>query len=152
MANRKVLNLEGVRIGFRNFAGLEGRYNKKGDRNFVVFLEEEKAKELSDEGWNVKYPKTNDDIDPDEDTREAYLPVSLNYNGFPPKVIVIADGQASKLVEDEVDMLDYADILDVDIVINPYQWTVNGSSGIKAYCKAIYVTINTDAFESKYGI
>lgn len=152
MANKNVLNLEGVSIGFRNFAGAEGRYNKQGDRNFVVFLDDAKAKELLSKGWNVKFPKENDDIDPEEDTRHPYLPVSLNFNGFPPKVVVIADGNASKLDESEVDMLDYADILDVDIVLNPYNWSVNGSTGIKAYCKAIYVTIDTDAFDAKYGI
>jgi hypothetical protein len=36
----KPLSLENVRIGFRNFEGREGQYNKSGDRNFVVFLED----------------------------------------------------------------------------------------------------------------
>lgn len=105
MAKQNVLNLEGVRIGFRNFAGEEGRYNKKGDRNFVVFLDDAEADKLEADGWNVKSPKPNDDIDPEEDTRQAYLPVSLNFNGFPPKVVVIADGNATKLGEDEVTCL-----------------------------------------------
>ena len=148
----KPISLEGVSIGFRNFSGAEGPYNKAGDRNFVVFLDDETAARLSDEGWNVKYPKTRDDLDPEEDQRNPYLPVSLTFNAYPPKVVLVKSEGAVKLDEDSVSMLDWADITDVDLVVRPYSWTVNGKSGVKAYLKAIYVTINEDEFESKYGI
>lgn len=148
------VSMEGVRIGFRNFNGEEGQYNKKGDRNFVVFLDDETAKNMKAEGWNVKFPKDRDDIDPDEDTREPYLPVSVTFGQYPPKVVLIngQGGKATKLDEDSVGMLDWAEIVDVDCIIRPYNWTVNGNSGTKAYLKALYVTINEDEFAEKYGI
>lgn len=153
MANNvDVLNLEGAQIGFRNFAGAEGPYNKAGDRNFVVFLDPEQAKDLEAKGWNIKWPKERPDVTPEDDDRNPYLPVQVAYNRFPPKVIMITDGNATRLEEEEVETLDFVEIEKSDIVLNPYHWSVNGKEGIKAYLKAIYVTVATDAFSSKYGV
>ena len=49
-----------------------------------------------------------------------------------------------------VEILDFADIESVDLVLNPYNWSMkNGSAGVKAYVKVMYVTIAEDAFEDK---
>lgn len=152
MAKSSELLLPNVQIGFRNFSGAAGPYNKEGDRNFVVFLSQEKAQELSDEGWNVKWPKDNSDIDPEEDSRNPYLPVSLSMDPYPAKVVLVNGEKTERLEEDQVSMLDWAEIENVDLVVRPYTWAVNGNTGIKAYTKAIYVTIATDAFQQKYGI
>ena len=45
--------MENVRIGFKNFEGREGPYNRKGERDFVVFLDSEFAKQLESEGWKI---------------------------------------------------------------------------------------------------
>ena len=147
------ISIANVRLGFRNFAGAEGPYNKKGDRNFVVFLEEQQAKDLESDGWNIKWPKEREEVDPDSDfEQQPFLPVSFSFTNFPPKIVLVTDGNASRIGEDEVDMLDWAEIENADIVIRPYNWSVNGNSGVKAYLKALYVTLATDEFSSKYGI
>lgn len=142
----KNLAIEGARIIFRNFRGEEGKYNKAGDRNFCVLLDPANAIALKEEGWNVKYLAPRDD----EDEPQPYLPVSVNFRNIPPKVLLITSGGKTQLDEDTVGSLDWAELENVDLIIRPYNWEVNGDSGIKAYLKAGYFTIVEDEFEKKY--
>ena len=154
---RKQLNLEGAQIGFRNFEGREGQYNRAGDRSFVVFLNEELANELEKEGWNVKWPKASD-RDPEEDTRQPYIQIAARYDNVPPKVYLISKSQKNEepninlLNESEIGMLDWSEFQQIDLVIRPYEYTVNGKSGVKAYLKTGYFTLSDDGFSSKYGL
>ena len=148
----KEIVMESVQIGFRNFEGREGPYNRKGDRDFVVFLDPEFAEELDREGWNIKWPKPNDHINPEEDDRNPYLPISVGFEFYPAKVYIISNENVTMVGQDEVEMLDWAELENVDLVIRPYEWEVNGNSGVKAYLKAGYFTIVTNAFDDKYGI
>ena len=148
----KQLNIAGARIGFKNFTGLEGAYNKEGERSFAVFLDDELAETLSADGWNVKYPKPREISGDEEDTRQPYLAVEVAFGKFPPKIVTITNDIPKVLSEEEVNTLDWLEIENVDLVINPYHWSVNGNSGVKAYLKAIYATIESDMFSQKYGI
>lgn len=148
----KPVSLENVRIGFKNFEGREGMYNKKGERSFAVFLDNETADLMLAEGWNVKFPKPNENIDAFEDTRQPYLQISVSFDFYPPNVFLISNDRPTKLTEDEIAMLDWAEIENVDLVIRPYEWSVNRNSGIKAYLKSGYFTIVADRFAEKYGI
>lgn len=145
----EVVELGDVRIGFRNFEGREGAYNRKGERSFAVFLPQDIAEQMAADGWNVKFPEVHED---DEFAREPYMNVSLTFDKFPPKVVLFSNGVATKLSGDEVSMLDWAEIVKTDLVIRPYEWSVNKAHGVKAYLKAGYFTIETDSFASKYGI
>lgn len=154
MATLKTVNIEGAKIGFRNFEGREGKYNKEGERSFAVFLDFETADAMARDGWNIKYPKVSDEIntDPEEDTRLPYVIVSVTFKSFPPNIFLISNDRPTKLGEEEVGMLDWAEIENVDLVLRPYEWSVNRNSGIKAYLKAGYFTIVTDKFAEKYGV
>lgn len=152
MALTKELKLENVKIGYRNFSGDEGPYNRKGDRSFSIFLEDALAKEIFENGWNVKWPKPNPDIREEDDKRLPYLTVSVRFDNIPPKVVLIVGEKVNILTEDQVGTLDYAEIENVDVVVTPYNWSVNGKDGIKAYLKSIYVTLKPDPFAEKYGI
>jgi hypothetical protein len=141
--------MEGVRIIFRNFSGKEGQYNREGDRNFAVLLDQQVATDLATDGWNVKWLKPREE-DEGEDP-QAYLQVSVNFKGRPPRVVLLTSTKRRNLDESEVEDLDWVDIKNVDLIIRPYEWTVNGKSGIKAYLQSIYVTIEEDALEKKYA-
>jgi hypothetical protein len=142
--------MEGVRIVFRNFAGKEGMYNREGDRNFAVLIDDQVAEDLASDGWNVKWLEPREDADEGED-RQAYLPVSVSWKGRPPTIVLITSRGRTNLDEAHVDMLDWADITNVDLIVRPYHWDVNGKTGIKAYLKSIYVTIEEDELERKYA-
>lgn len=145
--NDNTVLMEDVRIIFRNFAGKEGRYNREGDRNFAVLLDPDIAEAMLKDGWNVKYLKPRDE----EEEPQAYLQVSVNYKGRPPRIVMVTSRGRTNLSEDEVELLDWADIVTTDLIVRPYEWAVNGATGIKAYAQSVFVTIQEDALELKYA-
>lgn len=149
VASDDTVLMEGVRIVFRNFEGKEGPYNKAGDRNFAVILTPEVANAMADDGWNVKWLKPREEDEGEEEV--PYLPVSLRYDVFPPNVTLVTSNSRTQLDESTVEMLDYADITNVDLIVRPYEWSVNGKGGIKAYVKTMFVTIEEDALVRKYS-
>lgn len=149
MADDNTVLMEGVRLVFRNFAGKEQQYNREGDRNFAVLLDDNIAEQMLADGWNVKYMKPRED-DEDE-TQQAYLQVSVGYKGRPPKIVMITSRGRTNIGEDEVETLDWVDILNADLIVRPYEWAVQGKTGIKAYLKSLFVTIEEDALERKYA-
>ena len=138
--------LEERRILFRNFSGEEGRFNAKGQRNFNVLLGDEEAEAMLKDGWNVKYLQPREE----GDAPQPRLEVSVHFGKNPPRVILITSKGKTPLDESMVGILDWADIENVDMIIRPYMWEVNGRTGVKAYLKSIYVTIREDELELKY--
>lgn len=146
--NKRLDNIvvENARLIFKNFAGEESKFNRAGNRNFCVILDGDSAEDLRQMGWNVKTLRPRED----EDEPTYYLQVTVAFGNFPPKVIMISGKTKTVLDEESIDTLDYAEIANVDLIIRPYHWEVNGKEGIKAYLKTMYVTIEQDVFAGKY--
>ena len=108
MSNERIPNLsvENARIFFRNFAGKEKKFNPAGKRNFCLALDDDTAERLADQGWNVK---TLPPREPDDDPR-PYLQVDVRFENYPPNIYVICGGKKTKLDEDTVSSLDWAEI------------------------------------------
>lgn len=139
--------LENVTIAFRNFTGAAGKFSPAGKRTFSVFLSPEDADRLAEIGWNVKCLMPVDDDTPPQ----CHIPVEVNFRGpRPPRIILISGEGKTRLDETTINILDWADIETADVILSPYNWEVNGATGVKAYLDALYVVIREDEFERKY--
>lgn len=152
MAREDELTIENAELRFKNFSGKEGKFNAKGNRNFCVLLNPADANDLLSEGWNVRTLKPRDP----EDEEIPYIQVKVNYDGFSKPIIWLVTEvngkpiKKNKLGEEEIDILDWAEIKSVDLTVRPYHYDVNGKKGVKGYLKSMYVTIAEDRFASKY--
>jgi hypothetical protein len=112
-----------------------------------VLLDPEVADDMAKDGWNVKSLKPRDE----EDVEQAYVQVSVNFKGRPPRIVQITSRGRTELGEHEIEILDWVDISNIDLIFRPYEWNVNGKTGIKAYLKSAFITLEEDELDAKYS-
>jgi len=143
-----LLSIDEARIVFRNFSGVENRYNAKGNRNFSVVIEnEEQEMALREEHWNVKTKPSRSD--PDDVFR--YLPVKINYNYRAPHVYLNKNGKRQPLSQEDIGLIDTEDIIYVNLDLRPSDWNVNGKTGRAAYLDGIEVFCSSSRFDREYA-
>lgn len=147
-APRNILQIDDARIIYRNFAGRGDKYNREGDRNFALLIEDEStADELIERGWNVKVKPPRED----GDVPFMYLPVKVKFNDRGPSAYLYSGRSKNRLDELTVGMIDDIDILSVNLDIRPYDWEVSGKTGRTAYLQGIEVFQNVDRFTERYA-
>lgn len=144
------IKVENAKIIFRNFSGKADKFNPMGgNRQFCLIIEDpDFAKQLEEDGWNIKYLRPRDE----DEEPQPYLPVKVKYANRPPHIYLCTSNNKTLLNEETVGSLDYADISNVDLIVTPYQYSVQvtGKSGVAAYVKTMYVTVVEDEFAAKY--
>lgn len=147
MKNGENITFRDARILFKNFEGRESQYNREGDRNFCVLIPDDLAPILRDHGWNVKI------LDGKEEGQPSifYMKVSVSFKGRAPIIALITSKGRNNLSVAEVDVLDWVDIAKVDLIVRPYHWTVRGDTGISAYLKTMFVTVDEDELMREYS-
>lgn len=136
-----------AKLMFRNFSGEETQYNPKGSRNFCIFLDAPIAEQMEKDGWTIRYLDSKDGGDP-----QPVLSVKVSFGNIPPNIVVISQGRQSRLSEEKVNMLDWAEIEFCDVQVNPFNWgPIGGKSGCKAYLKSLYATLVVDELAAKYN-
>ena len=142
--------IKGARLIFKNFSGKDEKFLHDGTRHFGLVIEDpEHVEKLIKEGWNVKefVPKGQE---PGEEVSICYIDVKISFDIVPPVVKLVGRHGPVPITEDEIHMLDDVEIINADVAVRPYVWSVNGNEGIKAYLKTLYVTIGEDEFAADY--
>jgi|JI9StandDraft_1071089.scaffolds.fasta_scaffold00459_26 hypothetical protein len=148
MDDSGIVTIRDARLIFKNFEGRAGQFNQEGARNFCAVLEPELAERMVIDGWNVRY------LEPREEGEERtpYLPVAVSFKNRPPRITILTSRARTNLDEGGVEILDWADISKVDIVVRAFEWHANGKGGIKAYLKTLFATLAEDDLEREYAI
>ena len=148
-APKGILQIDDAKIIFKNFEGRGDKFNRAGDRNFSLLIEDPNtADALVKEGWNVKIkPGRDEDEEP-----FMRLPVKVKFTEYGPNVYLRTGDRVNKLDEESISCLDDIDIESVNMDIRPYDWEVNGRTGRTAYLQSMEVVQRIDRFSARYGV
>ena len=147
-APKGILQIDDARIIFKNFEGRGDKFNREGDRNFSLLIEDENtANALIKEGWNVQIkPGREEGDDP-----FMRLPVKVKFTDYGPNVYLVTGNRRNELDEESIGCLDNIEIESVDMDIRPYDWEVNGRTGRTAYLQSMEVVQRIDRFAARYS-
>lgn len=146
--------MNGAPVMFRNFQGRKTQFNREGDRNFCIDLTGENIEQLMADGWNIKFLQPKEE----GDEPRPYIQVAVKWNFKPPRVVMVSQNgkKQTNLTEDMVEVLDFAELTNVDVIIRGWHWVTGEGTefekdGIKAELKTGYFTIFEDELELKYS-
>ena len=147
-APRGILQIDDARIIFKNFEGRGDKFNREGDRNSSLLIEDpDTADAMIKEGWNVRIKPARDEDEPPF----MRLPIKVKFSDYGPNVYLITGDRRNELDEESIGCLDNIDIESVDMDIRPYDWEVNGKTGRTAYLQSMQVVQRIDRFAAKYA-
>lgn len=139
---------------FRNFEGRETEYNRKGDRNFVIFLEKGLAQQLEADGAPISWKPDRYN----EGELRAQMKIHVKYRDrkgnamIPPKVVLVTKKNNTQLTEETIGMLDSAEIEKCDLVLTQYANGASMGPENSVALKTMYVTLSEDEFADEYAM
>ena len=154
-APKGILQIDDARITYRNFTGAASQYNRKGDKNFALIIDDEDlARALIEDknefgiGWNIKQRPPREE----GDSPLYYLPVKIRFNDSGPNVYLKSGDNMVRLDEDSISCLDSTSIEKVDLDIRPYDDKISGKPFRAAYLQGMCVTqrVRLDRFSRPF--
>ena len=152
--NTGILQIDNARIIFRNFSGRGDKYNREGDRNFVLVIPDQEIADrlIADKneygvGWNVKIKAPRKE----GDEPFMFMTVKVKFNDRGPNVYLVSGESRIKLSEETISMLDDIDIQSVDLDIRPYDGEGTYGPFRSAYLQCMEVIQNVDRFEARHS-
>lgn len=154
-APRGILQIDDARITYKNFSGVGDKFNREGDRNFALIIEDQEIADalINDKnkygvGWNVKIkPPREEGDDP-----FMYMQVKVKFTDYGPNVYLKTGDRVNRLDEKTIGSLDKIRIQSVDLDIRSYDDVVNGKPFRAAYLQSIHVTQDVvDRFAERYA-
>lgn len=134
-----------------NFSGdpKRDKYGSATRKANLVIPSIEQARDLIDEGFNVKMTKPRDEND-EEFVPRYYVSIIVNYNSkWPPKIYLVNEETDDVLLDEEsVCCIDDMWVESVNAVLNPYE----GQNGKSLYVKSLEVfqRIDDDPIAAKH--
>lgn len=152
--------IEDAKLLWPNFSGRPDRFsrNEPVPPNTNVTLKKDVADKLRELGVNVREPK----IDPDREglDLDPFVKVRFNYSGrSEPRVTMLmgdpAETPAARMPRQVLDrstvkLLDTANIISADLVVNTYQ--APGSDSTTLYADSAYIFVRPSPLDLKYGM
>ena len=141
-------DIDGRQIIFKNFEGRGDKFNREGDRNFSLRIDDENtADALVKEGWNVRIKEGRDE----DEGPCMRLPIKVKFTNYGPNVYLRTGNRVNELNEESIACLDSIEIDSVSMDIRPYDWDVNGRTGRTAYLQSMEVVQRIDRFAARYA-
>lgn len=141
-------DIDGRQIIFKNFEGRGDKFNREGDRNFSLRIDnEDTADALVKKGWNVRIKEGRDE----DEGPFMRLPIKVKFTNYGPNVYLRTGDRVNELNEESIACLDNIEIESVDMDIRPYDWDVNGRTGRTAYLQSMEVVQRIDRFAARHA-
>jgi len=138
------LNNMHVNPYFKNFSGVvKGRYDKQGERYFVLDLDEDLAGQLQSQGWPVK-------IKPSKDGTKIYRNMKVKVGQYDPPIFQKSDTAMVPLKGDMLNNLDNINIDHVDCILQLTHNDRYDYEGNTCYLDSMMVYQVTNKYEAAY--
>ena len=140
---------------FRHFSGVKDAFNGKGDINFCIVIPTENVDELISQGWSIKClePRNEGDLP------TYFLKCKINFDSNWPPTVELVQQRGKRYVsktsldEESIKCLDRADIISVDVDLNPSRWERDdGTVGFTPYVSRMVAVIRENRFDTKFAI
>jgi len=149
------LQIDNIRLLWPNFSGEKRKFNENGKRIFNIGLEQEEAEQIAALGWPVKSRERVNDEGETEVLHNLKVTVKMDAQKPPAIFLVSTDingnPKRTPLHEDTVELLDALEFSQVDVILRPYNYDVNGTKGVAAYLKTGFFVLAQDDLEKKYA-